>query len=430
MQQTLLNFLERYQLNNKNTLLIIGYSGGLDSSVMLHTLAQLQGSLHAQLLAVYIDHGLQAESKAWASHCEAKCSAYNMPFQTIRINAQAAQGQSPEQAARAGRYHAFETLFAQQDIASVLLTAHHQDDQAETLLLQLMRGAGPAGLSAMPAIKALGQGRQGRPLLSKSRAELEEYAQQYQLSYIQDPSNLEDNYDRNYLRNRVMPLLQQRWPSANTTVARSAALLAEQQILLNAELQAALQKNTQEGVFAPAEKLAASKLSALLRLWLQEQGAATPSQGVLAQIQKLLDARQDAKGEVTWGEFDDSVIIRSYGGRLYCCDTQLEKQRASLTPEKYSVWNTTSSLVIKELELELNEDLLQQQNIRLPEATVYVDIKFNQPNSTRVYQVGHQHSKSLKNAFQEAKVPHWLRAYCPLLYVDDKLRGIIIISCS
>ena len=311
MQQTLVSFLERHQLNNANTHLIIGYSGGLDSSVLLHTLAQLQDSLHAQLQAVYIDHGLQAQSRTWADHCAAQCAAYHLPFQTIRINAQATRGQSPEQAARAARYQAFSKLLNAQSRQCVLLTAHHQDDQAETLMLQLMRGAGPTGLSAMPEMKTLGDGQQGRPWLTSSRAQLERYAEQYQLAYIQDPSNLENDYDRNYLRNQVMPILQQRWPSANKTMARSAALLAEQQALLTTELQAALRCNTQGAVFAPPAKLAANKLSALLRLWLQEQGAATPSQAVLTQVQQLLDARQDAKGEVAWGQGEDRVIVRS-----------------------------------------------------------------------------------------------------------------------
>ena len=426
MLQNILRFLDLHQLNNADRLLIVGFSGGLDSSVLLHALHQLKQnkSLAAALQAVYIDHGLQECSGSWATHCQQVCADYKLPFQAIRIDVQAARGQSPEAAARKGRYAAFENLFELQSQQPVLLTAHHQDDQAETVLLQLLRGAGAAGLSAMPEVKLLGAGLQARPLLGFSREELEAYVAKKQLSYIEDPSNKEDNFDRNFLRNQVLPLLQQRWPSANKTITRSAGLLAEQQDLVNSELQPALAEYASGSVFTPIESTPPSKIFALLRLWLREQGATMPSQAVLAQLQSLLYSG----GEVSWGEEGSRTVVRGFSGKLFYCDLAAELKRKSLSLKNSLVWSLNKPLGLEELYLELNPQLLQPQEVALPADTREVLVRFDQPNSTRLYIDGHKHSKSLKNIFQERAVPPWLRAYCPLLYVDDKLRGVITIA--
>lgn len=428
MRQHILSFLEQHQLNHADSLLVVGFSGGLDSSVLLHGLVQLQREslLMARLHAVYIDHGLQDLSTTWSHHCAAECTAYSIPFQAIRINAKPARGQSPEQAARQGRYQAFKSFLAQQQLSPTLLTAHHQNDQAETLLLQLMRGAGASGLSAMPGLKPLGVGQQGRPLLNLSHSELEFYAADKQLKYKQDPSNQDDSFDRNFLRNQVMPLLQQRWPSASKTIARSASLLAEQQELLNTELQQSLAEYSADDLFSPPSTIAPSKLSALLRLWLHKQGASMPSQAVLAQVQALLNS--PAQGEVAWGAGEARVLIRSYGNSLYCCAWYIEQQRKQFQASAYTRWEVATVLKIPALGLELSQQLLQQQGIQLPDGTQELELKFDQPSSSRLYLQGHKHSKSLKNTFQEAKIPPWLRAYCPLLYLNGKLHGIVLIT--
>lgn len=426
MQKNILRFLERHQLNSADSLLTLGFSGGLDSSVLLHALAELKHStnLIAPLQIVYIDHDLQSCSADWAEHCQQVCTAYKLPFQAIRIDAQSVRGQSPEAAARQARYAAFKNLFNSQLLKPVLLTAHHQDDQAETVLLQLLRGAGAAGLSAMPELKVLGSGYQARPLLDVSRSALESYAKQQQLRYIEDPSNQQDNYDRNFLRNQVMPLLQQRWPSASKTITRSAALLAEQHKLLNTELQPVLANYASGRIFSPLVNTPASRLSALLRLWLQEQGAATPSQAILTQLQPLLNTG----GEVSWGEGGERSVVRGFAGKLFYIDLAAELKRTNLSLKNPINWDLATPHNIEELGLELSTELLECQNIQLPLGTQQLTVKFDQASTSRLYLAGHSRSKRLKNAFQEAAVPPWLRAYCPLLYVDDKLRGIITIT--
>jgi len=201
----------------------IAFSGGLDSTVLLHLLAH-----HARnhptppLRAVHIHHGLQSAADAWPAHCQAICDPLGIELQVIPVRV--GPGASREQAARDARYAAFKQLLGPGD---VLFTAQHRDDQAETVLLRLLRGAGLRGLSAMPGQRSLGQGYLARPLLDTSRQRLHDYACAHRLQWIEDPSNADLGFDRNYLRREVMPRLQQRWPQASQNLARGAQHLGE-----------------------------------------------------------------------------------------------------------------------------------------------------------------------------------------------------------
>jgi tRNA(Ile)-lysidine synthase len=207
----------------------IALSGGLDSTVLLHLLAHLAKSQSLPALsALHVHHGLQAAADAWPQHCQSVCDALRVPLQVVRVQVQ--HGASLERAAREARYGAFKDAIQANE---VLLTAQHRDDQAETLLFRLLRGAGVRGLSGMPRERVLGRGHLVRPLLDVTRAELEAYATEHQLSWIEDPSNQDRQYSRNYLRHQVFPVLTERWPQAVTTMARSAAHLSEAQGLLD-----------------------------------------------------------------------------------------------------------------------------------------------------------------------------------------------------
>ena len=207
----------------------IALSGGLDSTVLLHLLAHLAKSQSLPALsALHVHHGLQAAADAWPQHCQSVCDALGVPLQVVRVQVQ--HGASLERAAREARYGAFKDAIQANE---VLLTAQHRDDQAETLLFRLLRGAGVRGLSGMPRERVLGRGHLVRPLLDVTRAELEAYATEHQLSWIEDPSNQDRQYSRNYLRHQVFPVLAERWPQAVTTMARSAAHLSEAQGLLD-----------------------------------------------------------------------------------------------------------------------------------------------------------------------------------------------------
>ena len=208
----------------------IGYSGGVDSHVLLHLCASIT-TLKDKITAVYIHHGLQSEAESWARHCEKTAQSLGVEFIVMRVNAVASQGESPEEAARNARYNALKTLIG---IDDVLLVAQHRDDQLETVLLQLFRGSGLRGLSAMPESMVFGQGVMLRPLLNVSKLAIDDYAQVHALNWVDDPSNLSNDYDRNFLRNTVVPLLKQRWPACDKTVARSARHCADAQLLISA----------------------------------------------------------------------------------------------------------------------------------------------------------------------------------------------------
>lgn len=253
----------------------IAFSGGLDSTVLLHLLAYLAKteSLPA-LSAIHIHHGLQAAADAWPLHCQSVCDALGVPLKVERVKVQ--PGASLERAAREARYAAFTSLTEPGD---VLLTGQHRDDQAETLLFRLMRGAGVRGLSAMPAQRPLGQGRLLRPLLDVTRAELEAYARAHQLSWIEDPSNEDRQFSRNYLRHHVLPRLTERWPQAQASMARSAAHLREAQGLLDELAQIDLAQAAAPSQFewlglpslalAPLARLSAARQRNALSHWLE-----------------------------------------------------------------------------------------------------------------------------------------------------------------
>ncbi len=202
--------------------LAIAYSGGLDSTVLLDIVAAAADAL--PLRALHVEHGLQGEQPEWAECVRRNCSARSVPLAVLDAELQPRPGESVEAEAREARYTALAGALAADEL---LLVAQHRDDQAETLMLQLLRGAGPAGLAAMPALAPLGQGLLARPLLDCDAAEVAAYASEHALEWFDDPSNASERFDRNYLRRQVMPLLRERWPGVGATLARSAAWQAD-----------------------------------------------------------------------------------------------------------------------------------------------------------------------------------------------------------
>lgn len=252
----------------------IALSGGLDSSVLLHLLADWARSEDLPpISAIHVHHGLQAAADAWPEHCARVCAQLGIVLEVVRV--QVAPGASLEQAARNARYEVFAERLG---VGDVLLSAQHRDDQAETLLFRLLRGAGVRGLAAMPASRPLGQGSLLRPLLDSSRAELHEYALSHGIAWIEDPSNADERFSRNFLRRQVMPLLAGRWPQVTASLERSARHLGEAQQLLDelAEMDLAAARGVSACPWLPLQSLDLSALSTLsdarqrnlLRYWL------------------------------------------------------------------------------------------------------------------------------------------------------------------
>lgn len=277
----------------------VALSGGLDSTVLLHLLARLaQREALPPLSAIHIHHGLQAAADVWPAHCRGLCAELSVPLQVEYV--QVAPGASLERAARDARYAALAARLAPGD---VVLTAQHRDDQAETLLFRLLRGAGVQGLSAMPVSRGLGVGSLARPLLNCSRAELLAYAHEQQLSWVEDPSNADERFSRNYLRRQVLPPLLKRWPQALVSLSRSAAHLSEVGQLLDelAQQDVAAAETSNEFAWLALPSLALPALRDLsearqrnaLRYWLRPL-TPMPDSEHWAGWQALRDAAVDA----------------------------------------------------------------------------------------------------------------------------------------
>lgn len=389
----------------------VGYSGGLDSSVLLEVCASLSISLPVKLRAIYINHGLSPYANKWALHCEQVCAELNIPFYHQKVQLNLTEGVSLEEAARKERYAVFAKQLEEDD---VLLTAHHQDDQAETVLLQLFRGAGPKGLSAMPEMKPFAKGYQGRPLLPFSRIELEEYAAEQALTWIEDESNFDTTFSRNFLRHDVIPLLKKHWSGVTKSIARSATHCAEAQALLEAFAREALLQvaGSKLDTLSVSELLALSleKRRLLLRTWIDERGFLLPDTKKLQSIcTSVLTAARDRSPCVQWGQ----VEVRRYQDDLY-----LMKALPSFDATKQIDWDFSSELEVAGVQLKA----VLIANGLSPEMGP-VTVKFRQGGE--VINLPGRGSHTLKKLFQEWQVPPWERDRIPLIFLNKRLIAVV-----
>lgn len=396
----------------------IAYSGGLDSHVLLHLCAWLREQTPGgpAFTAVHVHHGLHLQADAWAAHCERTCRDLNIPFFLLTVAACSKPGESPEEAARSARYRALQSLISP---GETVLTAQHRDDQAETLLLQLMRGAGLAGLSAMPEYAEFGRGFLMRPLLHHSRQELQTYAQAHDLKWIEDPSNLDLGYDRNFLRHRVIPLLEERWPGLNKALGRTAGHCAEAQRLLKdlaADLCQAVRRPEGGLGVERLKSLRASDQRLVLRSWLHDAGYRMPPAVILERIlHEVLPAAPDRMPKVTWSEGE----VRRYRDGLFAL-----RPRPPLDPAAVMPWDGSSVL-----ELPADNGSL---GVSMGVGAGVDPRRWKRDSITVRYRrggeacrlTGRTGAHTLKKLFQEAGIPPWLRERAPLIYVGEELAAV------
>lgn len=390
---------------------LVAYSGGLDSHVLLHVMSQVPD---ISLRAVYVDHGLQDASQWWGRHCREICSELAIPYQAIPLNLKVPSGQSLEAYAREKRYAAFASLLEE---GEVLLTGHHQNDQAETLLIQLMRGAGGAGLSAMPMIAGFGKGHLMRPFLNFHRSALEDYASKYQLSFVDDETNEDLRYDRNYLRHQILPQLEERWPGCYGTLSRAALLQGETQRLLDGYLREDLKSFSGQVAGTLSVKLLqacdSAKQRALLRIWITNAGFIAPSAKKLRHIiSDALFCSNEASPCIQWQD----VEVRRFRDDLYVMEA------LSIHDESQMFYwdNLNEDLPIKSLGLSLQSSLLGSWREKAQQQEIGLTVKFRQGGES-IRPAGRDKSISLKNLFQQFAVPPWMRARMPLVYFNDDL---------
>jgi len=394
----------------------VAFSGGLDSHVLLYALCSLRELLDAEIGAVHIHHGLQQDADVWESQCQQVCDGLEVPYVSLRVDARALRGESPEAAARSARYTA---LAGWLPTGQCLLTAQHQDDQAETLLLQLLRGSGVNGLAAMPVMTTLGAGRHLRPLLAVTREALQQYAIANKLSWIEDPSNTDTGFDRNYLRRRVLPVLRERWPAVASSLSRSASHCADAAHLLADLAGQDLQVLSGRGHTLSLTGLAAlpsARQSNVLRHWIKQVSGGAPSAAVLARIMNdITRSRRDSEPCVRWGNFE----IRRYREELY-----LLHQAGPGEHPRVLDWILAGPLALPGPGGVLTATAATGCGIRaaaVPAGSVQVAWR---QGGECCQPAGRGHHHRLKKLFQEQGIPPWERSRIPLIYIQDQLAAV------
>ena len=378
----------------------VGFSGGLDSSVLLHRLATEPTLDRSRLRALHVHHGLHADADDWAAHCRRACDAAGIALQVVRVQVPRDSGLGIEAAARLARREAFAAALGD---AEVLALAHHRDDQAETFLMRTLRGSGVDGLAAMRPWQAFAGGWLWRPLLDTARADLRAHARRHGLDWIEDPSNLDPALDRGFLRASVLPALRARWPHADAALARSAALAAEAAALLQDEDARALALLEGEDATPglPIDALLRhppARRARLLRAWVATQGLPPlPARGIDRIEQDLLYARDDAGACFAWQD----AWIRRWRGTLHAGRTQ------AAIPAGWSTrWSGDQPLPLPDggtLELVGGAAFQPPVQVRL------------RTGGERIVLPGRRHSHALKQLLQETGIAPWERAGMPLL---------------
>jgi len=415
--------------------IIVAFSGGLDSSALLHSAFNLLQSGHiSQLSAAHVNHGLQIQADQWQVHCQSICNHYQIPLLSKAFDL-ARQGKTSEADARACRYRFFEQCIKENQI---LLFAHHSDDQAETMLFRLCRGTGIHGLAGIPEVRKFHQGFILRPWLDFSRDDLSQYADECQISWVDDPSNLSNKYSRNFIRNEVIPLLRSKWLTVPKSIAQFSRIAKDQiEILDEVAAQDRLSVEIQPAILdiLALANLSHARQRNLLHFWVKDYTHQAPSTAEIDEVIKQLyfsNASQinDKK----------SIKVRAGNGWIRSFDHQLfyylhdepEAVRES------RVWQNINrnlrldnGLVICSMNsMEPSDDndfekmdTTQNLPVRLPNENEVVSVRprvggeLAQPEYRR-------HSAELKKIYQELRIPSWKRKWLPLIYYNDRLVAV------
>jgi tRNA(Ile)-lysidine synthase len=391
----------------------VAFSGGMDSHVLLHLLARVREETFFLLKAVHVNHSLSVNALSWAQHCSDVCRELQVNLKQLTVQAKAGAGDSPEEIAREKRYAVLSSLLLPNDF---LLTAHHQDDQAETLLLQLLRGAGPKGLASMPEIKASALGFQVRPLLKFPRSDLFAYAQREKLNWVEDESNTNTVFSRNFIRQEILPALQKRWPGVTNTFARVAAHCAEAQSILDnvALIDLAQAAGRSAGTLSLKflSTLNPARQRLLLRYWLQEQNFLVPDTVKLQQIQReILGARADKNPHVAWKNLE----VRRYRDDIF-----VMQRLTALDISQVLVWDLAQTLDIAGV------GRLAATRIKgagLSSNLKNITVRFRQGGENCILPK-RDFTHHLKKLFWEWNIPPWMRPRMPLIFVGEKLAAV------
>ena len=386
--------------------LCVAYSGGPDSTALLHALSQMPEAQARELRALHIDHGLHDLSDAWAIHCKQLAQEWGVWCLVLRVEVDHARGYGLEAAARDARYRAFAASLRK---GERLLLAHHRDDQAETVLLKLLRGAGPEGLGGMRVTRRLGEGLLWRPLLDTPRELLRQYVEEHELPCIDDPSNQDARLARNFLRHEILPRLTQHWPQAVDSIVHSASLNRSATEALERQWRSAQAQllDTATGSLDAGGWLALSPAlrHPLLDDWLHARGLSAPTTAQREQIERQCSARDGQLPCIRWA----GAEVHVWKGRLWALPPQ-----PSIDPHWHSAWQG-EPLALPDggsLRLDPPGQLAEPLAIRLRQG------------GEQLRPAGDAHTRELRDLFQQSAMPPWRRAACPLLYAGEELIGV------
>ncbi len=406
----------------KHSTVRVAYSGGGDSTLLLHLTNQLRQTVGFRLTALHVDHGIAYESGEWASHCQSFCDSRGIDFRSTCLDLGNSDKRVSEAEARSHRYVWFEE---QMDRDDILLTAHHQDDQVVTFLLNLMRGAGVRGLAGIQAIREFGGGWLLRPLLDFSKSYIVWHANDWELEYLSDPANFDPAYDRNYMEHDVLPAFSQRWAGAADQISLAIDHFTESRQLIDALARTDLEVCQTEGCgyLSIGSQLDATELKRLdkarqinlIRYWTRQSVQSEPGRRALDEfIYKALQCDKDFF-ELCWSNH----CIYLYQNMLYLTQSA---RRAAL--QNSVEWDLKSPLELRNAELKLVPKTVTGTGLSMEKLTGSVSVRFR-TGSERITLPGREHSSSLKKLFQQDLIPPWERSRLPMIYCQNELAAVV-----
>jgi len=398
-------------LNAQQTCFSVALSGGVDSVVLLHLMKQAQQQ-HSELKieAVYVNHGLSKYADEWQGFCQSLCEELDVAFKAVHVEIFERSRTSLEAQAREARYQALDENCIS---GSVILLGQHLNDQLETFLLRLKRGSGLQGLASMPQTRLLASGRVCfRPLINITREQIEQFASEFAITHITDDSNVDERFDRNFLRHQVLPILTERFQGFEKSAARSIRLLQKQQSLLDEYTQSDLThcQNSQGGLSCEAiAGFSKPRQANLVRAWLNQFTHQLPSENQLQQIiEQGLTAKTDAQLKICLQSGD----VRRHQQHWYFVKEQAIPEAMNIALQSFELTDGRK-LIVK-----------AGKGIRKPKPDEQVRVEFNKPQA-RIKPLHKPGSNTLKHWFKDAKVAPWLRAQTPLIFYNDQLVQVV-----
>lgn len=405
-----------------NSTVYVAYSGGVDSTVLLHLLSRLKDTVNFQLVALHVNHGIDPHADEWSAQCANYCESLGIEFRSTRLDLGKFGKRTSESDARTGRYAWFKQQLGKNEL---LLTAHQQDDQAETFLLNLMRGAGARGLAAIQPYTRFASGWLLRPLLAHSRQQIIQYATNHNLTYIDDPSNLDVDYDRNYLRHVVLSSLSERWPAAVQQIHKATDQLTQSRHLLDAlaELDTAACRTEGTGFLSIGSQLNVLQLQNLdrsrqinlLRYWARQNLQSEPGRAALDEFINTALILDKDFAELKWS----NRCIYRYQNVLYLARTQINT--CQLDPVE---WDLNKPLILEQAGIKLVPKPVKKSGLSAEKLAGGVIVRFR-TGAERIVLPDRAHSSSLKKLFQQHLIPPWERNQLPLIYCQDELAAVV-----